>query len=79
MKTTPDMTRLRRTTVHVWALCALAACTLGAALPARAQTALADQPLFSNANVPGNLALALSVEFPTAISVAYTDRTYSSA
>ena len=79
MKTTPDMTRLRRTTAHFWALCALAACTLGAALPARAQTALADQPLFSNANVPGNLALALSVEFPTAISVAYTNRTYSSA
>jgi len=32
--------------------------------------ALADAPLFSTMNVPGNLALALSVEYPTAISVA---------
>ena len=40
-----------------------------AAGPAAATT-LADQPIFSTANVPGNLALALSVEFPTAISVA---------
>jgi type IV pilus assembly protein PilY1 len=31
---------------------------------------LADQPVFAGADVPGNLALALSVEFPTAISVA---------
>ncbi|MBA3598219.1 MAG: pilus assembly protein [Methylibium sp.] len=37
---------------------------------ALASTNLADQPLFSNKAVPGNLALALSVEFPTAISVA---------
>ena len=79
MKSLPDMTRSRAANVRGWVLCALALCALGAALPARAQTALADQPLFSNANVPGNLALALSVEFPTAISVAYTNRTYSSA
>ncbi len=32
---------------------------------------LADQPLFSTANVPGNVLLALSVEFPTALSPAY--------
>ncbi len=31
---------------------------------------LADQPVFAGGNVPGNLALALSVEFPTANSVA---------
>jgi type IV pilus assembly protein PilY1 len=31
---------------------------------------LADQPVFATSDVPGNLALALSVEFPTAISVA---------
>ncbi len=37
---------------------------------ALASTNLADQPLFSNKAVPGNLALALSVEFPTAVSVA---------
>lgn len=34
-------------------------------------TPLADQPLFTNIGVPGNLALALSVEFPTAVSVAH--------
>ena len=41
------------------------------ALPAAAQTptTLADQPVFAGAGVPGNLALVLSVEFPTAISV----------
>jgi type IV pilus assembly protein PilY1 len=45
---------------------------LGLALvsPAAAQTTLADQPIAASANVPGNLALALSVEYPTAISVA---------
>jgi len=56
-----------------------AACLAGAALPAHAQTTLADQPLFAAANVPGNLALVLSVEFPTAVSVAYVNRIYSSA
>ena len=35
-------------------------------------TALADQPVFANTDIPGNLALALSVEFPTAISIANT-------
>lgn len=37
--------------------------------PALAATGLADQPIFV-ASVPGNLLLDLSVEFPTAISVA---------
>jgi type IV pilus assembly protein PilY1 len=37
---------------------------------ADAQTTLADKPIFGAADVPGNLALSLSVEFPTAISVA---------
>jgi hypothetical protein len=32
---------------------------------------LADQPLFLQNNVPGNVLLALSVEFPTALSPAY--------
>ena len=45
--------------------------------PARATTPLADQPLFTNAGVPGNLALTLSVEYPTAVSVAHTDATYN--
>ncbi len=48
---------------------------LGAA--ARATTPLADQPMFTNAGVPGNLALTLSVEYPTAVSVAHTDATYN--
>lgn len=37
----------------------------------QAATPLADQPLFTNIAVPGNLVLALSVEFPTAVSVAH--------
>ncbi|MCU7373553.1 PilC/PilY family type IV pilus protein [Paucibacter sp. O1-1] len=44
-----------------------------------AQIQLADQPVFSSVSVPGNMALALSVEFPTAISVAHKGGTYSSA
>lgn len=39
--------------------------------PVRAATDLADSPLFS-AVVPGNVALSLSVEFPTALGSAYT-------
>ncbi len=56
---------------------ALLAFGLGAIIPTQAATPLADQPLFATPNVPGNLALALSVEFPTAVSVAHTNRTYS--
>ena len=60
---------------------ALAAAALGA-LPgtvAHATTLLADQPLFAASDAPGNLALVLSVEFPTAISVAHLDRDYKPA
>ena len=39
---------------------------------ATAATNLADQPLFSGSAVTGNVALALSVEFPTALGSAYT-------
>ena len=42
---------------------------LFSAIAANAVT-LADKPVFAGADVPGNLMLALSVEFPTAISVA---------
>jgi type IV pilus assembly protein PilY1 len=45
------------------------------AAPSRAATPLtllADKPIAAGADVPGNLALALSVEFPTAISIANT-------
>jgi type IV pilus assembly protein PilY1 len=41
-------------------------------------TSLADQPVFSTSSVPGNLALTLSVEWPTASRTAHVD-TYSSA
>ncbi len=50
-----------------------------ACVPVQAQTALADQPPLSTYTVPGNLALTLSVEFPTAVSVAHTNRTYAAA
>jgi type IV pilus assembly protein PilY1 len=40
------------------------------ATSASANVTLADQPIFAGADVPGNMALALSVEYPTAISVA---------
>lgn len=47
--------------------------------PARAID-LADAPLFSSTSVPGNLLLALSVEFPTASTPAYLNTSaYSSA
>jgi type IV pilus assembly protein PilY1 len=52
---------------------------LGAALPGQAATSLADQPLFLASRVPGNLALPLSVEYPTAVSVAHPDGTYASS
>ena len=51
---------------------------LGSAMIAAAATPLADQPVMSNATVPGNLALALSVEWPTASRTAHTDN-YTSA
>lgn len=50
-----------------------------AAAPGHAATALADQPLFLASRVPGNLALPLSVEYPTAVSVAHPDGTYASS
>jgi type IV pilus assembly protein PilY1 len=60
--------RASRGTVAAVGLTALFGLTYGAL--AAAQTNLADQPIAAGANIPGNLALALSVEFPTAISVA---------
>jgi type IV pilus assembly protein PilY1 len=50
---------------------ALALAALLAAGPTQATTLLADQPVFTNTAVPGNLALAISVEFPTVINAAY--------
>ena len=49
---------------------ALFALVLSAAGAGASAVTLSDQPVFASSDVPGNLALALSVEFPTAISVA---------
>jgi type IV pilus assembly protein PilY1 len=57
----------------VAAVCGLLAST------AHANVALPDQPVFTTTGVPGNLALALSVEFPTAVSVAHISDVYTSA
>ncbi|WP_313298259.1 PilC/PilY family type IV pilus protein [Diaphorobacter sp.] len=46
---------------------------------AMAVVPLADQPVLSSSHVPGNLALALSVEYPTAERVAHTDDYSSTA
>ena len=51
----------------------------GAAHAATATLDLADKPLFSTVTVPGNVLLALSVEFPTALSPAYPNSTAYSA
>jgi len=62
------------------ALAALATTTflLAATSPVQALD-LADSPIFSSVSVPGNLLLALSVEFPTASTAAYPSTTaYSS-
>lgn len=64
---------------HLIASAPALALAIGLASPAaRAQVPLSDQPVFTSVSVPGNLALALSVEFPTAVSVAHPTRTYSS-
>jgi type IV pilus assembly protein PilY1 len=46
---------------------------------AQATTPLADQPVFSAVSVPGNLALALSVEWPTVSRAAHPSSSYSSS
>ena len=51
--------------------CGVALMLATGAAPAAHAIDLADQPLFSTVSVPGNLALALSVEYPTANTPAY--------
>lgn len=53
--------------------------TLGWTLDTSAATTLADSPVFATSAVPGNLALTLSVEYPTAVRAAHTSTTYASA
>jgi type IV pilus assembly protein PilY1 len=55
----------------------LAAGWLGFVSGVHATTPLADQPLFTNTAVPGNLALALSVEWPTVSRAAHPGGTYT--
>ena len=50
------------------------------AATSQAQTVLSDSPLYSASNVPANLMMALSVEFPTGTVAAYANATgYSSS
>lgn len=44
---------------------------------AKAQTVLSDNPLYSASNVPANLMLSLSVEFPTGVVAAYSGATWA--
>jgi len=52
------------------AVATVLALVLGCAQQAVQATTLADQPVFATSDVPGNLVLALSVEFPTAVTAA---------
>lgn len=63
------MTRVLRRSPFAAAAAVLASLALHG-MAAAATSKLADQPVFATSDVPGNLALALSVEYPTAISVA---------
>lgn len=76
----PNRTPLQRTTLRRhFAAAAVAAVTAAAvALPAAAID-LADAPPYSSVSVPGNLILALSVEWPTATTPAYPSTTAYSA
>lgn len=58
-------------TVRPLRLPTLALAALLATAPSLATTPLADQPVFTNTAVPGNLVLALSVEFPTVVNAAH--------
>ena len=62
---------LRRALRHCRRTAAVAAYLGAVACVPAAAVDLADQPLFSSTNVPGNVALALSVEWPTATTPAY--------
>jgi type IV pilus assembly protein PilY1 len=54
---------------------ALFATAILSSVVANAATSLADQPLFAaGKNLPGNVALAISAEFPTALTYAYPDK-----
>lgn len=61
-------------TLHPLQLAVLASLALGAPVAlAQSGISLANQPIFASSEVPGNLALALSVEWPTATRTAHTE------
>ncbi len=61
-----------RRPASIWRTAAALCLALAALAPAQsAPIDLADQPLFSTSGAPGNLILALSVEWPTASTPAY--------
>ena len=62
--------------VGISAVCFL---TIFVGINVQAQTTLADTPVYSTSNVPANLMLALSVEFPTGTVAAYTSTSSYSA
>lgn len=62
--------------LHVAAITLLAGLACGASAPVWAQTPLADGPVTRGGVVPGNVALALSVEYPTLESAAHLDTNY---
>ena len=60
--------------------CAMALTASAGTMAATAPTTLSDTPVYSTSNVPANLMLALSVEYPTGTVAAYKDSgSYSSA
>lgn len=74
--TVPHGSSLVPTLRTVVAIAALGAAVLSQGV--QAQTILADQPVFTAPTIPGNVALALSVEWPTVQRTAHTGA-YSSA
>ena len=65
-------------TLTNWLKNSLILCILSTNTALLAATNLADAPVFAANTVPGNVALVISAEFPTALGSAYTS-TYSSA
>lgn len=67
------MNSFRKVAQRLLALVGLLALGFPASVGLAADTKLSNLPLYSASNVPANLMLALSVEFPTGTVAAYTD------
>ncbi len=59
-----------------WRVATWGACLVALVGSTQAATPLADLPIFASSNVPGNLALVLSTEFPTVVGAAYARTPY---